>query len=238
MELYLIRHAQSENNLAYSQNSSARVADPALTPLGERQASLLASYLAERPDPLQRDGRTNYSNQFGFHFTHLICSPMRRALQTAQPLAHALQLPVEVWIDIHETGGIYLDTDTGRAGQPGMTHEEMLATVPGAQLPPEVSATGWWTGDWEDREMRPARAFRVAARLWSLVDGDARVVMVTHGGFSDLLLKVLFRLAVELPTDYFHYNTGISRIELGADGRVRVLYLNRLPHLPPELVSA
>lgn len=238
MELYLIRHAQSENNLAYSQNSTARVADPALTPLGERQAALLASHLARRTDPMPRDGRTNYSNQFGFHFTHLVCSPMRRALQTARPLAHAVQLPVEVWREIHETGGIYLDTDTGRVGQPGMTRQEMLAMVPNAQLPPEVTAAGWWTGGWEDRESRPARAFGVAARLWSLAATDAHVALVTHGGFSDLLLKVLFRLSAELPTDYFHYNTGISRLELGADGRVRVLYLNRLPHLPAELVSA
>lgn len=41
MELYLIRHAQSQNNLAYSQNSNERVADPALTPVGGRQAALL-----------------------------------------------------------------------------------------------------------------------------------------------------------------------------------------------------
>ncbi len=238
MELYLIRHAQSQNNLAYSQNSNDRVADPALTPLGEQQATGLASYLAQRVDSDRRDGRTNYSNQFGYAFTHLICSPMRRALQTAQPLVDALQLPAEVWIDIHETGGIYLDTETGRVGQPGLTRQEMLAMVPGLKLPAEVTEAGWWTGDWEERDLRPARAFRVAARLWSLAAADARVAMVTHGGFSDLLLKVLFRLSAELPTDYFHYNTGISRLDLGADGRVRVLYLNRLPHLPPELVSA
>lgn len=238
MELYLIRHAQSQNNLAYSQNSHERVADPTLTPLGERQAARLASYLAGRVDPMPRDGRTNYSNQFGYCFTHLISSPMRRALQTTQPLALALQLPVEVWTDIHETGGVYLDTDTGRVGQPGMTRQEMLETIPDLNLPPDVTDRGWWTGDWEVRDLRPARAFQVAARLWALAAEDARVAMVTHGGFSDLLLKVLLRLPDEVPTDYFHYNTGISRLDLGTDGRVRVLYLNRLPHLPPELVSA
>lgn len=238
MELYLIRHAQSQNNLAYSQNSTDRVADPALTRLGEQQAARLASYLAQRVDSERGDGRTNYSNQFGYAFTHLICSPMRRTLQTAQPLVHALQLPAEVWTDIHETGGIYLDTDTGPVGQPGMTRQEMLETVAELILPPEVTAAGWWTANWEEREVRPARAYRIAARLWSLAGEDARVAMVTHGGFSDLLLKALFRLPFETSTDYFHYNTGISRLDLGADGRVRVMYLNRLPHLPPDLVSA
>lgn len=238
MELYLIRHAQSQNNLAYSQNSNERVADPALTPVGGRQAALLASYLAERVDPLSRDARANYSNQFGYQFTHLITSPMRRALETTQPLASALQVPGEVWPDIHETGGVYLDTEAGRVGQPGMTRQEMLETIPDINLPPEVTDRGWWTRDWEARGERLARAFRVAARLWGLAAEDARVAMVTHGGFSDLLLKVLFRLPDEVPTDYFHYNTGISRLDLGADGRVRVMYLNRLPHLPPELVSA
>lgn len=238
MELYLIRHAQSQNNLAYSLNSNTRVADPALTPLGEQQAAYLAAHLATQPAAEQRDGRANYSNQFGYHFTHLICSPMRRALQTAQPLVQTLQLPADVWTDIHETGGIFLDTETGHVGQPGMTRQEMMETVADLILPPEVTAAGWWTANWEEREIRPARAYRVAARLWSLAGEDTSVAMVTHGGFSDLLLKALFRLPPEPSTDYFHYNTGISRLDLGADGRVRVMYLNRLPHLPPDLVSA
>ena len=48
MRLYLIRHAQSGNNILIDE--IGRSHDPKLTPVGERQAQKLAAYLASQPD--------------------------------------------------------------------------------------------------------------------------------------------------------------------------------------------
>ena len=49
MQLYFIRHGQSENNLLWDQTRSdtGRVGDPELTSNGQLQANLVAQYLAK-----------------------------------------------------------------------------------------------------------------------------------------------------------------------------------------------
>ncbi|NKB63016.1 MAG: hypothetical protein GKR95_13150 [Gammaproteobacteria bacterium] len=51
MRLYLIRHAQSANNIIYdgTDNALGRVADPEITELGIQQSKALARYLSSRP---------------------------------------------------------------------------------------------------------------------------------------------------------------------------------------------
>ena len=46
---------------------------------------------------------------------------MRRTLLTAQPASRALGLRPEIWLDIHEHGGIYLDhgEPAGKVSYPG-----------------------------------------------------------------------------------------------------------------------
>src|SRR5574341_719639 len=130
MQLYIIRHAQSTNNALLDEWD--RDYDPALTELGQRQADILARHLADGaeleppPNPANREARR------GYRFTHLYCSPMWRALQTAHPIGEALGLAPEVWTEIHEQGGIYLDHRDGRGpvGYPGKTRQQMQATFP------------------------------------------------------------------------------------------------------------
>ena len=53
----------------------------------------------------------------------------------------------------------------------------------------------------------------------------------------DTLLKALFN---QLPSHhlwYHHYNTAITRIDFDEEGRLHLRYLNRIDHLPPDLVS-
>jgi len=139
MELYIVRHAQSINNALA--NHWDRVCDPPLTELGRRQAEILAHHLAtgKSPIPWEADRR-------GYGITRLYCSPMWRALQTAQPVGQALGLAPEVWIDIHEHGGIYLDHGEagGTVGYSGKTRSEILAEFPNYTLPEAISERGWW----------------------------------------------------------------------------------------------
>ena len=127
MILYIIRHAQSTNNELADHRD--RVCDPPLTELGKRQTEILAQHMATGVDiePWSVDSR----GRRGYGITRLYCSPMWRALQTTQPVGRALGLAPEVWIDIHERGGIFLDhgEDGGIVGYPGKTRSERERTT-------------------------------------------------------------------------------------------------------------
>src|SRR5438105_11363232 len=105
MELYLVRHGQSENNLLWDTTSSShgRHEDPALTPLGRQQAQLVAQFLSRPyvPDapPAQRQ-----QNRNGFGITHVYAGLMDRAVATGSYIARALNLPLRAWEDLHEGG--------------------------------------------------------------------------------------------------------------------------------------
>lgn len=237
MELYIIRHGQSTNNALADRED--RGCDPPLTNLGRHQAERLAHHLATE---MQRvSPRTRGYQERGYGITHLYCSPMWRALQTAQPVGKALGLAPEVWIDIHEWGGIYLDhgEPEGIVGYPGRTRSEMLDEFPNYTLPDGITEAGWWRRDQEDRAQCTARAIKVADALreQSEAGADERIAIVTHAGFSGLLVKALLNHLLGPDVWYHYYNTSISRVDLLSGEPLHVRYLNRADHLPPEMVT-
>jgi broad specificity phosphatase PhoE len=237
MELYIIRHGQSTNNALTDR--ADRGCDPPLTDLGRRQAELLAQHLtteSQRVSP-----RTRGYQERGYGITHLYCSPMWRALQTAQPIGEALGLAPEVWIDIHEWGGIFLDLGEpeGVVGYPGKTRSEILEEFPHYILPEGITEEGWWNRDPEDRAKFIARAIKVADVLQerAQVRDDERIAIVTHAGFSAFLIKALFHHLLGPDIWYHHYNTAFARIDLVSNAPLHLRYLNRVDHLPPEMVT-
>src|ERR1044071_6058944 len=124
MELYIIRHGQSTNNVSMIYDAKDREADPPLTDLGQKQAAKVADYLAnaEDFDHWFERNTEDRENKRGFAPPRLYCSPMLRTLQTSQPIAKALNLNPEVWPDLHEHGGLHLDTgdERGILGFPGL----------------------------------------------------------------------------------------------------------------------
>jgi 2,3-bisphosphoglycerate-dependent phosphoglycerate mutase len=253
MELYIIRHAQSVNNVLMDQHD--RVVDPPLTDLGERQARILAQHIASGWQPITwspipvPENVPMQGNWRGYGFTRLYCSPMLRALQTAQLIGRATSLQPEVWIDIHEQGGMYLEEGEGEdrmpIGKPGLSRAEILARFPNYVLPQGITQDGWYSGGYEDWPAAHVRAARVAEALRSWASDDsARIAIVSHGGFADALLKALLHGGpAPLREDnrpgffYLHFNTAIDRVDFDAQGRLRVAYLNRAEHLPPEMLS-
>lgn len=242
MELYIIRHGQSFNNALSSEDG--RVADAPLTDLGKRQAEAVAQHIASAPiDPLVYNvetGRVERQTGQGFGITRLYCSAMQRALQTADAIGKAIQVVPEVWLDIHERGGIYLDEGSGRVGYPGKTRSEIMREFPGFVLPDTISEAGWWNREYEVVDGAFVRAAGVVERLMQHAATDwvsERVALVTHGTFTDCLLKTFFKQPRSTDYFYWHYNTGITRLDLGADGFLVVRYVNRIEHLTPELVS-
>lgn len=92
MRLYLIRHAESENNVLSQESLHRRVVDPDLTPLGYRQRDLLARHIGAETDV----------NGEGYAITHLYTSAMYRSLLTTKPVSEALGVAPRVWPDLHE----------------------------------------------------------------------------------------------------------------------------------------
>ena len=236
MQLYIIRHAQSYNNALT--DWTERVSDPPLTELGERQAARLAEYLASTPDEAEQPGSgAPYVNRTGFRFTRLFTSAMRRSLQTAVPIGQAIGLQPEVWVDIHETGGVFLDYHEGR-GLPGLKRAEMAAQFPTIRLTPEVTEEGWWNRERETEEEWLERAGRVAAELQERYAAtDERLGLVTHGGFAAMLLYALIRHTKPRNVILSHLNTAITRLDFDRNGMIVMQYFNRVEHLPSALLT-
>ena len=219
MELYLIRHGQSANNLrkqALAEHpgtapaaAAPRMADPPLTDLGELQARLAG-------ESLRDEG-----------ITTLYCGPMLRTLQTAQIVGAVLDLSPHVFVGLHEWGGVWEPRDDGNSVQlPGLTRREMSTMFPGCVLPADVTDRGWWFHDWEgDRAMldlahRNALSFiahlethHVAAeQRIALAEGyraatgmgmethhvaaEQRIAAILHGGSGSSLVSALFGIPI------------------------------------------
>lgn len=245
MELYIIRHAQSYNNALADPRE--RVCDPPITDLGRAQAARLAHHLASEPHPEQRHGQdledTSVETVSGYGIRRLYCSAMHRSLETATAVGEAIGIAPEVWIDIHESGGIFLDhrDERGVVGYPGMTRARIAREFPGAVVGDDVKEDGWWdpaSGE-EDWPTCQGRAVRVAGRLWEWAnDGaDGPVAIVSHAGFIEALLKAILGRLPAASLTFYHFNTAITRLDLEPADEIHVRYINRVPHLPQDLVS-
>ncbi|MGL4648408.1 MAG: histidine phosphatase family protein [Caldilineaceae bacterium] len=248
--LLIIRHAESTNNtLAESKDYQTFVAtrthDPAITERGVAQAQQLAQHLASSS---QREfSRSEPVYPQGYGITRLVASPMLRTLQTAAPVAAALDMPIEIWTDIFEQGGLFDGNpeDGTLRSFPGLTRNELSARYPGILLPADVTDRGWWRGGYEEMDACSARAKIVAARVQHLAEqhqskeagGLTTLAMVSHGTFINQFLRHLFGLAEEATSYFFHANTGITRVEFAHDGFRVVRYINRTQHLPSDLIS-
>jgi broad specificity phosphatase PhoE len=238
MQLYIIRHAQSTNNALADQRY--RVADPLLTETGHRQAAMLADHLAHGSGRFTPSTNPAGAAGGGYGITRLYCSPMARALQTARPVRQALGLVPEIWIEIHEYGGIWLDHGDGWGiqGYPGLTRAEIESELPGCVIPEGVSERGWWRGAQEEPEPYLARAAYVVDTLHSWAEQDERIALITHGAFIDGMLNTLLKVARAHPVYYHHDNTGITLIDFRRTGKLSIRFLNRLDHLPADLVTS
>jgi 2,3-bisphosphoglycerate-dependent phosphoglycerate mutase len=250
VRLILIRHAQSANNVLaesdghdYDLYMATRVPEPPLTEVGHRQAVLLAQQLADAAARAAVDTERSAWLANEHPISELYVSPMLRALQTAAPIACALGLAPQVWVDIHEHGGIFTGNPdkANVVGYPGLTRAEMAAQFPTFRVLDGVGDDGWWHGGYEEIDVCYVRAQRVAAALYAMAADrpDATVALVTHGTFLDNLMHALFvpGEAYDERVHFSNLNTAVSRVDFDAAGRVALRYLNRIDHLPPDVVS-
>lgn len=193
MQLLLIRHALP------LRSEPGQGSDPDLSEEGIAQAMRL-------PDALKR-----------FPITRLVSSPQKRAVQTGQPVADALGLPIEVDDRLAEYDrdlAQYIPIEQIAAEQP----EEMARMLSG-HLPSSV-----------DEEAFLARITEGITDLVADADRDDTVAIFSHGGVINGLLHDILRTErlLSFQVDY----TGITRLLASSrTGRLAVAGMNSVEHV-------
>jgi len=249
MQLYLIRHGQSTNNARWDAQEgyeTYRSSDPPLTEKGVRQAELLADFLAFSK-PGEEDFCCDFQNRLDFGLTHIYCSLMQRAIHTGSIIANRLNLPLVSLPEAHEVGGIYLESVVNDvveiSWEHGVTNEFLSTHYPELILLKPIDDQGWWRGGKEDKDLPLKRAQSVLNWIKERhLGSDDRVAIVTHGGFTNYLLRVMLRISLEEPDnrklDYrlIYNNCAISRFDF-VDNRILMVYHNRADFLTDDLIT-
>ena len=245
MKLYLVRHAQSANNQLWNgtDHVDGRTPDPEITETGHRQAELLAKHLAHpEGEPRQHPFSPKRDSSFGL--THLYCSLMTRSILTADYIANICDIEPQALPDIFEKNGIYdFDDDGEMRGLAGPGREYFQSRFPYLHLPESVDDSGWWNRPAEDHDEFIDRVSAVVKRLKQHEDNEACIAMVVHGDFIDQFVNELMGVdrhahnyASDWVANWTFHNTSISRFDFVSGGH-NVVYLNRIDHLPAELVT-
>ena len=105
-------------------------------------------------------------------------------------------------------------------------------------LPDEAGDDGWWAGPVEADTDAPGRARRVVDSVLQRHGGtDAVVGLVTHGHFSQFLLRAV--LGIPTMTGWVDIlNTSVTRFaDVDVPGRTCARWINRVAHLAPGEVT-
>jgi probable phosphoglycerate mutase len=202
VELLWVRHGEPERIAP----GSGVPADPALTALGREQAERLAAWLAFEP------------------IDRVLSSPQRRAIETAEPIAAAHGLDVEVvqgLVEYDATSDSYIPMEELRA-----TNDPHLQAM--------------YEGRWEDFGGESTESFRarIAATLDEIITQNPgrRVVAVCHGGVINVACAITLGLDRHLWFEP-HY-TSLTRMVASRTGVRSLGSPNERAHLAARRESA
>jgi probable phosphoglycerate mutase len=208
MHLILIRHGESYVNLKEWDKGNL---DEGLTALGQRQAAALADWLPQRY--LQIDA--------------FYASTMRRARETAQPLAAAYGLEINYEPRLREIGNNRLDHSPWPDQELPTQYAEYWASAR-----PFLSVVAGVEGGESFMHFRT----RVGHFIEEITEKhrSQTVLAVCHGGVVESIFHHVFNLGPWVRCEVWDHNTGISCFELVEHpGREtwRLHYHNRTDHL-------
>lgn len=194
MEIILIRHA-----IPVRKELETGIADPELSPAGLTQSELLADYLSSEA------------------IDAVYASPMRRARETAAPLARRLDLDVTIVDGVAEFD---------RNSEWYVPVEELKA----ANDPRwQELVSGHWNGT---DESETEFVDRVVSSVESIIDrhSSQRVAVICHGGVINAYVARILGLGNQRGFFYPNY-TSIHRIAAARSGERSVVTLNETSHL-------
>ncbi len=192
MQVLLVRHALPLRS-EHGQGS-----DPDLSDAGMAQTARLPEALARFP------------------ITRVVSSPQRRAIQTAEPVAAARELPVEIddrFAEYDRDLQAYIPVEQIREENP----KEWARLVQG-HLPSAV-----------DEDAFRARVLAAVADLVAAVDADDTVAVFSHGGVINLLLHEILGTArlLSFQVDY----ASVTRLLYSRSGQAMVAAVNTTEHV-------
>lgn len=195
MELLWVRHGEPER---IAPGTGVR-ADPALTAAGAEQARRIAAWLAFEP------------------VDAVVASPLRRAVDTAAPIARSCGVEVEI-----VEGLIEYDSNSDHY----IPMEELRVTKDDRW---QAMVDGRW--DTFGADLPEVFRARVDTTVTDLVERFAgkRVVAVCHGGVINVALGSV--LGMEQPLWFEPGYTSLSRMKASRSGIRSVASLNELAHL-------
>lgn len=194
MELVFARHA-----IPVRREVDCGVADPELSMAGREQARRLADYLAAET------------------IDAIYCSPLRRARETAAPVAEAFSLPVHVLEGVAEYD---------RASNAYVPVEELKASNDPRWL--EIR-DGVWTSDEETEQEFVQRVVAASEEVVARHSGQ-RVLVVCHGGVINAYLAHVLGLGARRGFFYPNY-TSVHRVAAARSGERSIVTVNETPHL-------
>jgi len=204
-----VRHGQSEANAGLTD-----FLDSSLTPLGRSQAKLTA-------EALRTAG-----------LTRAYVSPLRRTLQTIQPICAATGLRAEVNAEVCE----YFNAAwPGYKTFPGLSPEQIRVEYPftfsGETFPINEA---WWPQELENDAIIYARCIRVRNTLLRLyAESDEKIVIVSHAETVGRLTEAFLHLPPDPVDPPWSDNCGITLLKVSGDGDkpAKLLKQNDTAHL-------
>lgn len=195
MDLYIIRHGRPERQVL----GDGAAADPGLSDTGREQARRTAEYL-------RSEG-----------IDHIVSSTMRRAIETAAPLAEALGHTVEELDDIKESD-----------------HKNSVYIPAEEMSPDDPDAAHFFEGNIHDHVFSDgldAFTERVSRGFQHIIDTNKskRVAVFCHGMTTSAFLRTILRFEdpLMITVDY----CGISRVQASSTGVRSVRSINETHHV-------
>jgi probable phosphoglycerate mutase len=192
MQVLLVRHALPLRS-EHGQGS-----DPDLSDEGIAQVARLPEALARFP------------------VSRVVSSPQRRAIQTAEPVAAARELSVEVderFAEYDRDLPVYIPVEQIRAENP-----QEWARLAQGHLPSAV-----------DEHAFRARVLAAVGDLVAVADPEDTVAVFSHGGVINLLLHEILGTArlLSFPVDY----ASVTRLLYSRTGQPTVATVNAVEHV-------
>ena len=192
MQVLLIRHALP------LRSEHGEGADPDLSEAGWAQVERLPEALARFP------------------ISRVVSSPQRRAMQTAEPVAAARQLSVEIddrFAEYDRDLPVYIPVEEIKAERP-----EEWARLAQGHLPSAV-----------DEDAFRARVRAAVDDLVAAADPEDTVAVFSHGGVINVLLHEILGTArlLSFPVDY----ASVTRLLFSRSGEATVAGVNTVEHV-------